>query len=410
MTTPTPSGLRASALAPTGRRRARRRAAALLAAGGLILGACASDDEATTAVPAVEEEVGTETETEMESEAEVDMMGAFGPACGAVPEEGAGSFAGMAEEPAATAASNNPLLSTLVTAVGEAGLGDTLNGEGPFTIFAPTNEAFEAIPTETMDMVMGDKDLLTQILTYHVVPGQSLGAEELGSEGTVETVEGSTLELGADGTTVNGVDVICSDVPTANATVHIVDEVLLPPAVQEMLAGGSATQAEDEEAMALEPSGPACSTIPAEGAGSFSGMAQDPAATAASNNPALSTLVTAVSEAGLVDTLNGEGPFTIFAPTNDAFAAVPSDQMRAVMSDQEQLTGVLTYHVVIGERLSSEQLIERGMVETAQGGQLMIEEGADGGLSINGSATSVCMDVPTANATVHLIDSVLLPS
>lgn len=413
MTTPSLPGLRASALAPTGRRRARRRAAALLAAGGLILGACASDDEAT-AVPDTEEAVETETETtettETGSEAEVDMMGAFGPACGAVPEEGAGSFAGMAEEPAATAASNNPLLSTLVSAVGEAGLGDTLNGEGPFTIFAPTNEAFEAIPTETMDMVMGDKDLLTQILTYHVVPGQSLGAEELGSEGTVETVEGSTLELGADGTTVNGVDVICSDVPTANATVHIVDEVLLPPAVQEMLAGGSAVQPDDEEAMALEPSGPACSTIPAGGAGSFSGMAQDPAATAASNNPALSTLVTAVSEAGLVDTLNGEGPFTIFAPTNDAFAAVPSDQMRAVMADKEQLTGVLTYHVVIGERLSSEQLIERGMIETAQGGQLMVEEGADGGLQINGSATSVCMDVPTANATVHLIDSVLLPS
>ena len=410
MTTPSHSGLPVSALAPTGRRRARRRAAALLAAGGLILGACGGDDEATTAAPGTEEAVEIETE----SEAEADTMGAFGPGCAAVPQEGAGSFAGMAEEPAATAASNNPLLSTLVSAVGEAGLADTLNGEGPFTIFAPTNEAFEAIPTETMDMVMADKDLLTQILTYHVVPGQSLGAEELGTEGMIETVEGSTLEFGADGTTVNGVDVICSDVPTANATVHIVDEVLLPPAVQEMLAGGSATTGgtatEDEEAMALEPSGPACATVPAEGAGSFSGMAQDPAATAASNNPALSTLVTAVSEAGLVDTLNGEGPFTIFAPTNDAFAAVPSNQMQAVMSDQEQLTSVLTYHVVAGERLSSEQLIERGTVATVQGGQLMVEAGADGGLQINGSATSVCMDVPTANATVHIIDSVLLPS
>lgn len=157
------------------------------------------------------------------------------------------------------------------------------------------------------------------------------------------------------------------------------------------------------------PFGPACDAVPADGPGSFDGMAADPAATAASNNPVLSTLVTAVVEAGLVDTLNGEGPFTIFAPTNDAFAAIPADQLAAVLADLDLLTTILTYHVVAGERLSSQDLVTMGSVTTVQGDELVIAE-TDGSLTINGTVTSVCMDVATANATVHIIDGVLLPA
>jgi uncharacterized surface protein with fasciclin (FAS1) repeats len=171
------------------------------------------------------------------------------------------------------------------------------------------------------------------------------------------------------------------------------------------------TMADDMEAesMALEPSGPACQSVPADGAGSFSGMAQDPAATAASNNPALSTLVTAVTEAGLVDTLNGEGPFTIFAPANAAFEAIPADTLNAVLADQAQLTDILTYHVIAGEMMSSQDLIDAGSAETVQGGELTFSE-EGGSLMVNDSATGVCIDVPTANATVHIIDTVLMPS
>ena len=164
---------------------------------------------------------------------------------------------------------------------------------------------------------------------------------------------------------------LCSDVPTANATVHIIGEVLLPPEVQEALAGGDAMAEEEmtedamtEDAMgdgaALEPTGPGCAAVPTDGDGSFAGMADDPAATAASNNPLLSTLVTAVSEAGLVDTLNGEGPFTIFAPVNDAFAAIPEEHLAAVLADTDLLTGILTYHVIAGEQLSSADLVAAG--------------------------------------------------
>lgn len=167
---------------------------------------------------------------------------------------------------------------------------------------------------------------------------------------------------------------------------------------------------ETEEAMELTPTGPACASVPEEGEGSFTGMADDPAATAASNNPALSTLVTAVQEAGLVDTLNSEGPFTIFAPANSAFERIPEDTLSSVLADKEQLTSILTYHVVAGDAMDAEALAEAGTVETVQGGTLNITTTDDGTVMINDAATVVCANIPTANATVHIIDSVLMPA
>jgi transforming growth factor-beta-induced protein len=115
-----------------------------------------------------------------------------------------------------------------------------------------------------------------------------------------------------------------------------------------------------------------------------------------------------VSKAGPVDTQNGEGPFTIFAPTNDAFAAIPADQLAAVLADNATLTSILTYHVVAGKSMSSADLIAAGKVTTVNGGELTI--GSDNGvLTVNG-VKSVCMDVHTANATVHIIGSVLMPA
>jgi uncharacterized surface protein with fasciclin (FAS1) repeats len=158
---------------------------------------------------------------------------------------------------------------------------------------------------------------------------------------------------------------------------------------------------------AMTPTGPGCAAVPASGEGSFDGMADDPAATAASNNPALSTLVAAVQAAGLVDTLNGPGPFTIFAPTNDAFAKIPADTLNAVLADKDQLTKILTYHVVAGEQMDAAALGEAGTVTTVEGGDLTITSSGDT-VKVN-DATVVCADVPTANATVHLIDTVLMP-
>jgi uncharacterized surface protein with fasciclin (FAS1) repeats len=153
----------------------------------------------------------------------------FGAACAVVPKDGAGSFTGMATDPVATAASHNPVLSTLVTAVTKAGLGDSLNTAAGITVFAPINDAFGKLPKATLDKALGDpKGLLTTVLTYHVVAGK-LTPEQL--PGMHKTLQGGTIDVTGSGTdfTVNGsAHVVCGNVPTANATVYLIDKVLLP--------------------------------------------------------------------------------------------------------------------------------------------------------------------------------------
>ncbi len=154
----------------------------------------------------------------------------FGSACSAVPSSGAGSFGGMATAPVATAASHNPVLSTLVTAVTKAGLVDTLNNAKAITVFAPANSAFAKIPAATLNSVLANKSELTSLLEYHVLPGR-LSPSQLA--GTHKTLEGSNLTVTGSGTsfTVNGASqVVCGNVQTANATVYIVSSVLMPPA------------------------------------------------------------------------------------------------------------------------------------------------------------------------------------
>ena len=169
------------------------------------------------------------------------------------------------------------------------------------------------------------------------------------------------------------------------------------------------TDAMDEDMDEAMPTGPLCSAVPADGEGSFAGMTDDTAATAASNNPVLSTLVAAVVEAGLVDTLNSDGPFTIFAPANPAFEALPAGTLDAVLADKDLLTSILTLHVVAGERLSSTDLAELDSVTTVNGADITLEVADDGSLMVNGQATVGCADIQTSNATVHVIDAVLMP-
>ncbi|MEV7290336.1 fasciclin domain-containing protein [Streptomyces microflavus] len=156
-----------------------------------------------------------------------------------------------------------------------------------------------------------------------------------------------------------------------------------------------------------EPFGPACASVPKEGAGSLEGMAKDPVATAASNNPELSTLVSAVQKAGLVDTLNNAENITVFAPTNDAFEKIPQADLNALLNDKKELTKVLTYHVV-GEKLTTKQL-EDGTYKTLQGSDLTVK-GSGTDFTVNDSSKIVCGNVPTANATVNLVDTVLMPT
>jgi uncharacterized surface protein with fasciclin (FAS1) repeats len=182
-------------------------------------------------------------------------------------------------------------------------------------------------------------------------------------------------------------------------------------------AGGGGTTTETAAPMATSaaPSmstsmmnfGAGCAAVPADSSdpGSFAGMAQDPVATAASNNPVLSTLVTAVKQAGLVDSLNTAPAITVFAPTNDAFGKIPQADLKKVLADKKQLTGILTYHVV-GEKLSPEQLA--GTHKTLNGAEVTVK-GSGEEFTVDGAASVICGNVQTANATVYIVDSVLMP-
>ena len=183
------------------------------------------------------------------------------------------------------------------------------------------------------------------------------------------------------------------------------------PGISEARSNVGATDDTTPAGSATGPAGPFCASIPAEGEGSFAGMADDPVATAASNNPYLTTLVSAVRAAGLVDTLNGAGPFTVFAPNNEAFAKIPPADLDEILANTEWLTKILLMHVVIGESLSSAQLVDAGSVVTADGEVLTFTTDAAGSITINnGAAMLTCSDITTQNATVHVIDSVLVPA
>ncbi len=199
----------------------------------ITLSACGSDDTAESAAAA-------ETSSSAPDTSESEAMPAssdepFGSGCSAVPIDGEGSFTGMADDPVATAASNNPALSTLVAAVTAANLGDTLNTTDDITVLAPANPAFEAVPADALNALLADTPQLTTVLTHHVIPGRLTPEELAGTHTTVNndevTIEGSgeDFTIPADGTILGmEASVICGNVQTANATVYIIDQVLAP--------------------------------------------------------------------------------------------------------------------------------------------------------------------------------------
>jgi uncharacterized surface protein with fasciclin (FAS1) repeats len=153
------------------------------------------------------------------------------------------------------------------------------------------------------------------------------------------------------------------------------------------------------------PFGPACAGVPASGPGSLAAIANEPVAAAASQNPALSTLVAAVTKAGLVDTLNNAQGITVFAPTNDAFAKIPADTLAKVLADKQALTNILTYHVV--QQRQGPTDLDSGTLTTLQGGAIRTAKSGD--TYTADDARVVCGNVQTRNATVYLIDTVLMP-
>ncbi len=274
---------------------------------------------------------------------------------------------------------------TLVAAVTAAGLVDTLKGEGPFTVFAPSDEAFAALPEGTVESLLEDPEgALTDILLFHVVPGKVMAADVVGLDGQqVETVGGNsfTVSLDGDKVMVDGSNVIATDIETSNGVIHVIDSVLIPGAGEEAAAA--------EGDMAEAPMADIVDTAVA--AGGFE------------------TLVTAVTAAGLVDTLKGEGPFTVFAPSDEAFAALPEGTVESLLEDPEgALTDILLFHVVPGKVMAADVVgLDGQQVETVGGQSFTVT--IDGETVMVDDAKVIATDIETANGVIHVIDAVLTP-
>jgi uncharacterized surface protein with fasciclin (FAS1) repeats len=202
----------------------------------ITLSACGSDDPSDTSASA--DTSASSSEAAESGAMPMSSEEPFGAGCSAVPTEGEGSFTGMTDDPVATAAGNNPALSTLVQAVTAANLGDTLNTTDDITVLAPANPAFEAVPTDALNALLADTAQLTTVLTHHVIPGRLTPEELAGTHTTLNndevTIEGSgeNFSIAMDGTVVGmQASVICGNVQTANATVYIIDQVLKPAAM-----------------------------------------------------------------------------------------------------------------------------------------------------------------------------------
>ena len=216
--------------------RSRGALAAATAALALTLTACGGSDDAESA-SASSSAPSSETGSS-EPMAEPASDEPFGEGCTAVPTEGEGSFEGMTDDPVATAAGNNPALSTLVEAVTAANLGDALNTAEDITVLAPANPAFEAVPADALEALLADNAQLTAVLSHHVLEGRlspdQLAGEQTTINGETVTIEGSgeDFSIPAEGTVLGEAEasVICGNVQTANATVYIIDQVLMPPA------------------------------------------------------------------------------------------------------------------------------------------------------------------------------------
>ena len=256
---------------------------------------------------------------------------------------------------------------TLAAALKAAGLVETLQGKGPFTVFAPTDEAFANLPEGTVETLLKpeNKKQLVAVLTYHVVAGKVMAADVVKLDAAA-TVNGQRVNIKVDGDTVqvDAAHVVKADIHCSNGIIHVIDQVILPSS----------------------------ENIPqtADKAGIFK------------------TLLAAAKAAGLVEALSGDKPLTVFAPTDDAFAALPKGTVETLLKpeNKDKLAGILKYHVVAG-RVFSNDLLSGKEVTTLQGGKLSVTMKDGKAMVVNSGLVKT--DIDAANGVIHVIDTVLLP-
>lgn len=253
---------------------------------------------------------------------------------------------------------------TLLAAAQAAGLVETLEGKGPLTVFAPTDAAFARLPEGTIEALLADKEQLAAILTYHVLSGEVLAAKLVKMQ-WAETVQGQSFRVNVseDGVMVDDAKVIKADIRAKNGIIHVIDSVILPRP--------------DIVTTAVE-------------AGSFK------------------TLAAALKAAGMIEALQGKGPFTVFAPTDEAFAMLPEGTVEALLKDIPSLQAILKYHVVPG-RYDSDDLPASANPKTLQGSTVNVRRSKDGKVTVEG-ANVISADIFAGNGVIHVIDRVILPN
>jgi uncharacterized surface protein with fasciclin (FAS1) repeats len=255
---------------------------------------------------------------------------------------------------------------TLAVALQAAGLVETLKGAGPFTVFAPTDEAFAKLPAGTVENLLKPENRaqLVAVLTYHVVPGRAEAKDVLSRPAWV-TVNGQRVDISRkDGRAiVDGAAIATADIKASNGVIHVIDAVLLP---------------------------------------SSSNLVQT------AKEAKFTTLVKLVEAAGLGTVLSGKDALTVFAPTDEAFAKLPPETLAMLMKPENkaELVKILTFHVVPG-RVYSDQAIAAKSAATVQGGRVNIAA-RDGAVTVNG-AKVVKADIDATNGVIHVIDTVMLP-
>ena len=260
-------------------------------------------------------------------------------------------------------AEENGNFTTLLTALNATNLTDTLKGEGPFTVFAPTDRAFAALPEGKIEALLNDTGTLKKILLYHVA-GQRLMAKDVVNMSNITTLEGQKLKVNVTdkGVFVGKVKIIMTNINASNGVIHEIDAVLIPPEKDIV------ETAKDE--------------------GNFT------------------KLLTALNATNLTDTLKGEGPFTVFAPTDRAFAALPEGTIETLLNNTSKLKKILLFHVV-SQRLMAKDVVNMSNITTLEGQKLPVNV-TDKGVLV-GKAKIIMTDVNASNGVIHEIDTVLIP-
>lgn len=266
-------------------------------------------------------------------------------------------------------ASGAPEFSTLVSLVARAGLVETLSGEGPFTVLAPTNNAFDRLAPSTLANLQNNRAKLRQVLLYHVIAGD-IRAAQIRPGTNVTTAAGIPVLLDPTRGKVlikagarKPARVIAVDILASNGVIHGINRVLIPPTILGV----------------------------------------------ALNDSRFSTLVTLVEAAGLKGALAGKGPLTLLAPTNAAFAKLPKATVDALLADRAALRRVLLYHVLPLEAPASAVVKLNGKsVKTVEGQSITIRV-RGGKVFINGSSRVVTTDIGATNGVIHAINQVLIP-